>query len=42
MATSEGMNYIKTYDKNCLYNLNRYNIHNGVSEVQLINWLSGE
>ncbi len=42
MATSVGMNYIKAYDKNSLYNLNRYNVYNGVSSEQLIQWLSGE
>ncbi len=42
MATSVGMNYIKQYDKNSLYNLNRYNIYNGVSAEQLIKWLSGD
>ncbi len=41
MATSTGMNYIKRYDKNSLYNLNRYNIYNGVSAEQLIKWLKG-
>jgi len=41
MATSTGMNYIKKYDKNSLYNLNRYNIYNGVSAEQLIKWLKG-
>ena len=42
MATSTGMNYIKAYDKNSLYNLNRYNVYNGVSSEQLIQCLSGE
>ena len=42
MATSTGMNYIKKYDKNSLYNLNRYNMYNGVSAEQLIKWLNGE
>ncbi len=42
MATSTGMNYIKAYDKNSLYNLNRYNIYNGISSQQLIKWLSGD
>ncbi len=40
MATSNGANYIRKYDKSCLYNLNRYNIHNGVDELQLIKWLN--
>ncbi len=42
MATSTGMNYIKAYDKNSLYNLNRYNIYNGISSQQLIKWLNGD
>ncbi len=39
MATSMGNNYITKYDKNSLYNLHRYNIHNGVDAEQLIKWL---
>ena len=40
MATSMGTNYITKYDKNSLYNLHRYTMHNGVDAVQLIKWLN--
>ncbi|MBE7023851.1 MAG: polysaccharide deacetylase family protein [Clostridia bacterium] len=42
MAISTGANYIKKYDKNSLYNLHRYNMHNGVSGEQLLKWLDEE
>ncbi len=42
MATSTGINYITAYDKNSLYNLNRYNINDSVDAELLISWLSGE
>jgi len=40
VATSMGTNYIKKYDKESLYKLNRYNIGNQVDSEQLLEWLS--
>ncbi len=41
-ATSVGTNYIVKNDKNSLYSLNRYNIHDAVSPEQLLEWLNEE
>ncbi len=41
-ATSQGSNYIVKNDKNSLYSLNRYNIHDAVSPEQLLEWLNEE
>jgi len=41
-ATSKGVNYIRKNDADCLYSLNRYNIHDGVSPEQLLEWLNEE
>lgn len=41
-ATSTGVNYINKDDANSLYSLNRYNMHDGVSAEQLLEWLNEE
>ena len=40
VSTTIGTNYIKKYDKESLYRLNRYNMNENVSPDTLINWLN--
>ncbi len=39
-TTTVGQNYVKKYDRNSLYNMNRYNIYDGVSADTLLRWLN--
>ncbi len=41
-ATSVGPNYVMKNNKDSLYSLNRYNIHDAVSAEQLLEWLDEE
>ena len=40
VSTTIGTNYIKKYDKESLYRLNRFNMNEGVSAATLIEWLN--
>ncbi|MBQ7098036.1 MAG: polysaccharide deacetylase family protein [Clostridia bacterium] len=41
-ATSVGPNYVRKNNRDSLYSLNRYNIHDAISAEQLLEWLDEE